>query len=90
MLQVFFRADQKYDLGRTNMKKKKKYIHPIIVVTFVYIFYTLNVMTIMRYIYIFTTIWGTEYKYTSDFIFKRKKETGRVLSLTLGCFSTEY
>lgn len=71
MLQVFFRADQKYDLGRTNMKKKKKYIHPIIVVTFVYIFYTLNVMTIMRYI--FTTIWGTEYKYTSDFIFKRKK-----------------
>lgn len=66
------------------MKKKKKkiYIHPIIVVTFVYIFYTLNVMTIMRYI--FTTIWGTEYKYTSDFIFKRKKETGRVLSLILG------
>lgn len=81
MLQVFFRADQKYDLGRT----KKKYIHPIIVVTFVYIFYTLNVMTIMRYIYIyiFTTIWGTEYKYTSDFIFKRKKRNWQSLIINI-------
>lgn len=75
------------------MKKKKKniYIHPIIVVTFVYIFYTLNVMTIMRYIYIFTTIWGTEYKYTSDFIFKRKKRNWQSLIINIrGAFSTEY
>lgn len=89
MLQVFFRADQKYDLGRTNMKKKKKNIytsHNSCDIC-IHILYT----KCNDYYEIYSQLFGGQNINILQILFlKGKKETGRVLSLILGCFSTEY